>query len=107
MIRLDRRPLSKPLKKGILTRDGAETLALQVLAFLADDDERLGRFMAETGMAPDDLRATAGDPETLGAVLSYLAQDESLLLVFTTGAGVDPMDIGAALRALTGDGSDA
>ena len=40
-------------------QDAAETIALQALAFLATDGERLERFLALTGMGPDELRTRA------------------------------------------------
>ncbi len=60
----------------------ATTLAIQVLAFLASENEVLGRFLDTTGLAPDELRDKADDPVLLGAVLDYLLSDEPLLLRF-------------------------
>ncbi len=78
----------------------AETLALQVLAFLAEDRPRLGRFLAATGSRAEELQLSAGEPETLLAVTQYLLEDESLLLVFASGAGIAPEQIGRAYRLL-------
>ncbi len=72
------------------TDESAATLALSGLAFLAEDGARLGRFLALTGIGPDQLRAAADAPETLLAVLDYLLGDESLLLVFTASKGIAP-----------------
>jgi len=72
------------------TADNAAALALAGLAFLAEDGPRLGRFLALTGIGPDELRAAADAPETLLAVLDYLLGDESLLLVFTASKGIAP-----------------
>ena len=68
----------------------AETIAIAGLAFLAEDAHRLGRFLALTGVGPEDLRENARSPRTLLAVVEYLLGDESLLLVFTTSAGIAP-----------------
>jgi hypothetical protein len=76
--------------------DQAESIALSALAFLAGDLQRLGRFLALTGMGPGDLRAEAHTPRVLAAVLDHLLRDESLLLVFTAGHGVAPELIGPA-----------
>jgi len=76
-------------------------LALRALAFLAGDPERLGRFLALTGIGPQRLRAAADAPDTLAAVLDYLLQDESLLLTFTSGEGLKPYSVGRALALLT------
>jgi hypothetical protein len=82
-----------------LDRSAAESIALSALTFLAEDSVRLGRFLALTGMGPDDLRESAGSAGTLCAVLDYLLGDESLLLVFTASKGVPPQDLAPA-RAL-------
>lgn len=58
----------------------AEILALQVLAFLAAEPERLGNFLAATGIGPESLRAQAQSPELMAGVLDYLLQDDALLL---------------------------
>lgn len=82
----------------------AETLALRALTFLAADGERLGRFLSLTGIGPAELRKTASEAAMLAGVLEYLLQDETLLLVFASEAGLAPESIPAAHRALTGAG---
>ena len=77
-------------------------MGLKALVFIVEDEGRLLRFLAETGMAPDALRSQAGAPATLAAVLGHLLEDESLLLVFTSGAAVDPVDLQSAFLRLGG-----
>ena len=62
-----------------LTQEAAEALAIQALTFIAGDTERLGRFLATTGIGPAQIRAAAQEPGFLAGVLSYLAGDERLL----------------------------
>lgn len=76
--------------------DHAETIALQALGFLADDPERLGRFLGLTGMGPAELSEKAQTPQVLLAVLEHLLQDEGLLLVFAASSGTPPEDIAPA-----------
>lgn len=83
-------------------RDAAETIALKALAFLAGDGERLGRFLALTGIGPNELRTQAREPHILAGVLDHMMQDETLLLVFAAETGVKPETIAAAHLALTG-----
>lgn len=83
-----------------MTLEEAEIIALRALAFLADDEARLRRFLALTGLSGPELRANAGDASTLSAVLEHLAGDESLLLVFAAEASFPPERIGLALQAL-------
>ena len=87
---------------GTITRSAAEELGLKALLFLAEDEGRLIRFLAETGLDPEGLKSQAGTPATLAAVLGHLLDDESLLLVFTAGAGIDPVDLQSAFLALGG-----
>ncbi len=88
-------------RKSAVDREQAEAIALSALAFLAEEPERLGRFLALTGMGPAELRAEAGTPQTLAAVLGHLLSDESLLLVFTGMKGVSPECIAPAHDLLT------
>jgi hypothetical protein len=80
--------------------DQAEAVALTALAFLAGDMQRLGRFLALTGLGPAELREAARSPRLLAAVLDHLSRDESLLLTFASTHGLDPALIGQALRRL-------
>jgi hypothetical protein len=91
--------MPKATKAPKQTADDAATLALSGLAFLAEDGPRLGRFLALTGIGPDQLRAAADAPETLLAVLDYLLGDESLLLVFAASKGLAPETV-ALSRAI-------
>jgi hypothetical protein len=73
-----------------ISHEAAEALAIQALGFLAASSERLDRFMALSGLSPDNLRAAASSPGFLGAVLNHLTQDEPLLVAFADAASCDP-----------------
>jgi hypothetical protein len=94
------------------TRDGgggqesAEALAIAALTFLADDSERLGVFLALSGLGPESLRAAAGEPHFLAGVLDHLVSNERLLLDFAEHQGVDPFDVTRARQALSGTRQD-
>jgi hypothetical protein len=91
------------LRQTVTTpRENAEILAVEALAFLAEDAERLGRFLALTGIAPAALRAAAREPGFLAAVLDHLAGDESLLLAFARHGGHAPEAVMRARAALGG-----
>lgn len=83
---------------------GAEYLAIQALAFLAEDTERLERFLTLTGITIDTLRQDAQNPAILSAVLEHLMGDESLLLTFAANNGTDPALVARAHRELEQDG---
>ena len=80
----------------------AQTLALKALGYLAGDGENLLRFLRISGLAPDDLRQRAGDPELLAAVTDFLLSDEALCPGFLTTERIDSKMLHAARRALPG-----
>jgi hypothetical protein len=84
------------------SRRQAELLAIQALAFLAADQGRLNRFLMASGIAPQQLRRAAAEPEFLAGILDHLGGEEALLLAFAENAGIDPSDVARARRALPG-----
>ena len=92
-------------KRGHLDREGAETIGAQALGFLAGEPQRFARFLALTGVDIDEVRANAGSPELLAAVLAHLTSDESLLLTFAAEAHVAPEVVAPALAILQGHSS--
>ncbi len=89
-------------KPAPIPKDAAEALAVQALTFIAADHERLGRFLALTGIGPAEIRTAAQEPGFLVGVLEHLASDEALLAAFAVEAGFNPADIGKALAVLGG-----
>src|SRR5687767_10969035 len=77
-------------KRQPIDRQAAEAIALQGLAFLAEEPARLRRFFSITGLGPGEVRARASTPELMLAVLEHLAGDESLLLVFAASYKIAP-----------------
>jgi hypothetical protein len=84
------------------SREGAEMLAIQALAFIAEEPERLNAFFAVTGIEAAAIRDAARTPGFLGGVLEHMLADESLLLAFADSAGIDPAAIARARNALGG-----
>lgn len=89
------------MKRKPLNPDLAQTIAVQGLAFLAEDDERLERFLALTGLSPDTLRAVVTSPEFLAGVLDHLVADEALLIAFAAAARIRPEDVMDAKHLLS------
>ena len=83
-------------------REAAEALAIQALSYIAQDGERLGRFLSMTGIGPGEIRTAAREPQFLIGVLDYLSGDEALLTDFAREAGHDPSTFEAARIALGG-----
>jgi len=86
-----------------VTAEAAEALAIQALSFIASDAERLGRFLALTGIGPADIREAAREPGFLAGVLDHIAGNEALLVMFAVEAGVPPGVVKGARAALSGE----
>lgn len=78
----------------------AENCAIAALSFLAADPERLGRFLALTGLSPENIRAAAAEPHFLASVLDHLLADESLLLAFAANNALAPEHVALARAVL-------
>ena len=77
-------------------------LAIQALSFIAEEPERLNRFLGVTGIELSQIRTAAGEPGFLAGVLEHMLGDESLLIAFATSAGIDPAQVARARGALGG-----
>ena len=80
----------------------AEIVAVQALSFLAGEPERLGKFLAETGIGPETLRTAASDPNFLIHVLDFILRDDETVKAFAKSAQLHPTNIMAA-REVLGD----
>lgn len=89
-------------KTGAAPQEHATGLAAQALGYLAADIERLSRFLALTGIAPDAIRAAAAQPGFLAGVLDYVCADEAVLCGFAEEAGVAPPVVERAREVLGG-----
>jgi hypothetical protein len=87
-------------KPAPYSQETAEMLAVQALAFIAEDDDRLGCFIASTGIAVQSIRDAARDPNFLAGVLEHMLADENLLLAFAHSGGFDPAEVARARQGL-------
>ena len=87
-------------------REAAEALAVQALSYIAQDGERLGRFLSLTGIGPAEIRSAAREPGFLAGVLDYLAGDERLLAVPAAHVPRDAVIVGGIARGIAIDGGD-
>lgn len=76
--------------------EDAGEIALKLLSFLAGDADQLGRFMALSGLSPQDVRQNLQEPQFQAGLLDFALSDESLLLAFAANEGLDP---GSVMRA--------
>ena len=73
--------------------DDPEVVALQVLGRLLAEPERIGGFLAASGLGPAELRASASQPGFATAVLDYVVGDEHLLLAVASELELKPETI--------------
>lgn len=69
------------------SQESAETLALTALAWLVGNDDLLPVFLGASGASEGDLRARAGDPAFLAAVLDFLLMDDAWVIAFCDATG--------------------
>jgi hypothetical protein len=81
-------------------REVAEIVAIQALSFVAGDPERLGAFLAESGIGPETLRGAAADPRFLASVLDFIMRDDATVRAFAEASQLHPTNIAAAHQAL-------
>lgn len=88
-----------PIRETNADRDPA-ALALNALVWLLGDGARADRLLAMTGLDVPSLRARAGDPATLVAVLGFLEAYEPDLIDCAAALGVAPAALVHARQAL-------
>ena len=89
------------MKKSIQNpREVAEIVAIQALSFIAGEPERLGLFLAESGIGPETLRHAAADPRFLASVLDFVMRDDATVKAFASVSQLHPTNIAAAHQAL-------
>jgi hypothetical protein len=92
----------KPSKQAP-SREMAEAVAAQVLAFLATEPERIARFLSLTGLTPQTLRQAAREPGFLPSVLDFLLNDEALAIAFAEQSGIEPETVAKARLVFADD----
>ena len=79
-----------------------DTLAIAALSFIAAEPDRLGHFLAMSGIGPESIREAAREPRFLGGVLDHIVADEELLLAFAAEREIDPEHVVLARDLLVG-----
>lgn len=89
-----------------MNREQAETLALQAVSFLAEDEDRLDRFLLLSGMDGNQLRDGINDPAFLGGILDHILAHEPDLIDFAEAVDIAPEHVARARAALPGFNPD-
>lgn len=82
------------------TNEDATALALSALGWTVSDAARAHRLLDMTGLTPADLRARAGEPPVLAAVLGFLEAYEPDLIACAEAVGSQPAALVAARAKL-------
>lgn len=99
MKRGSRSPVHKN-KRGLIR---LEVLVIEILGFLAQDHERLDRFLEATGSDPQEMRRASRDKAFAEGLVAYLASDDHLLIAFAEASDHDPQQLGLFCASLLSD----
>lgn len=77
-----------------------EMVAVAALAFIAEDAERLKRFLSLTGLEPETIRSGAQQPGFLSGVLQQIVGWEPWLVDFAAASGIEPAHVTRAAAQL-------
>jgi hypothetical protein len=80
-----------------------EMVAIRALAFIAEDPDRLERFLLLTGTRPETVRSGARQPGFLNGVIQHVVGWEPWLLEFAAAAQMSPADVVRAADQLASE----
>ena len=78
------------------------SLARDALIYLSQDADRIGRFLAVTGVGPVEIRERVEDPTFLAGVLDFILADDAMVVDFAETADIPPEEPARARRLLPG-----
>ena len=85
-----------------MLQETAETRALEVLAWLAGQDDLFPVFMGATGASRDDLAVRAADAEFLASVVDFVLMDDAWVLLWANATGQPPESLSQVRAVLPG-----
>lgn len=90
-----------------MKRAQAVQMSERALTFLAERPSDLQRFLTASGLDANDLLDRSDDKAILGAVLGFVAGEESLAKDFSEAEGLKPGALQQACATLDPHGSSA
>ena len=84
------------------TRESAEILGLQVLGWLANNEDLLPVFQGSTGASEADIREGASDAAFLGSLLDFVMMDDAWVVQCCDALGLAYDSLFQARQALPG-----
>lgn len=88
-------------------RTQADETAAAILGWLASEPDMLGRFLALSGVQPNQLRNAVNDPGFLAGMIDFLMGHEPTLLAFCEATDTKPEAVAAASHHYSGPGLDS
>lgn len=85
-----------------LTRNAADTVALEALTWLVGNEDLLPVFLGSTGASQEDLRGAVNDPDFLGSVLDFIMMDDAWVIAFCDARTMPYERLAQARQALPG-----
>ncbi|WP_372604801.1 DUF3572 domain-containing protein [Actibacterium sp.] len=85
-----------------MRQDEAETIAIQALAWLAEQEDLLGAFLGASGASPADLATQAASAEFQIALLDFLMMDDAWVIGFCQTVGQPYETVMQARQSLPG-----
>ncbi len=82
--------------------EAAESLAIQILVWLAQDEKLMQRFLSLSGIEASSIRTAATEPGFLAGVLQFLLNHEPTLMRFCEENNINPAELQKANIALSG-----
>lgn len=80
----------------------AETVALQALVWILEDEDMTLRFLGMSGADLQALRQGADQPEVLCSVMDFILTDDRMVLDFARSANMSPENVPVARYSLPG-----
>jgi hypothetical protein len=80
----------------------AEETAAAILGWLAGDPDMLQRFLALSGIAPQQIRAAMAEPGFLAGMIDFVMGHEPTLIAFCETTGTKPETVVAASHHYSG-----
>jgi hypothetical protein len=93
-------------KSAKLSADPQAT-AIAILAWLANEPDLFGRFLALTGVVPGQVRNAINDPGFLAGMMDFLMNHEPTLMAFCKDSDTSPEAVMEAWRHFSPPGLDS
>lgn len=82
-------------------------IAVAILGWLANEPDMLSRFLALSGLGPQDLRGAMQDAGFHAGLLDFVMQHEPSLVAFCEASGYKPEQVAHAWNRVSGPGLDS